>query len=59
MAQHAICENVKLCAAVCSEEVNGFSVRQLREFLGAAGIDTRSYFEKAEFLEQARALLKK
>ena len=48
-----------MCVALCREEVNGFSVRQLREFLGASGVDTRSFFEKSEFLERARELVKK
>lgn len=38
------------------EQVERMSVRELKALLASRGVDTRSFLERSEFVERARAL---
>ena len=46
-----------MSAVICRDEVQNWSVKQLRGFLQQRGVNTATFLEKQEFLERAKALL--
>ena len=58
---HLLSDIAEHCRALClcysREEVDKMSVKELKALLASRNVDTRSFLERSEFVERAKALL--
>ncbi len=46
-----------MCSAICRDDVDKLTVKELKAFLQSRSVDTRSILEKSELRDRVKALL--